>query len=294
MSHQPIYSGDVQQMPLPYAVRSEINQRHNNEDSFQIFALSLGWGRSLLPVLAVADGMGGHAHGEDVSREALRKISLALFEQLSVAPSLNQLQPPAPPDANTLSAALQNSIAQANDYVKKMVDVNRWGKAGSTVVIAAILENTAVVANLGDSPLFHYRAKDGNLTQVTEEHTLAGVLLRQGMISPEMARSHFGRNQLSLYLGYPDFTTNLSPARQVAISPGDLLLLCSDGVSSVLEDEQIADILAGSDLEEMANRLVAASRDAGATDNQTLILWRHPERKTPADTIVVPSYTTLQ
>jgi protein phosphatase len=280
-------------MPLPYAVRSEINQRQNNEDSFQIFAISLGWGRALLPVLAVADGMGGHAHGEDVSREAVRKISLALFEQLSVAPSLNQLQPPAPPDAHTLSAALQNSIAQANDYVKKMVDVNRWGKAGSTVVVAAILENTAVVANLGDSPLFHYRAKDGNLTQVTEEHTLAGALLRQGMISSEMARSHFGRNQLTLYLGSSHLPPDL-PARQVAISPGDLLLLCSDGVSSSLEHEQIADILAGSDLEEMANRLVAASQDAGETDNQTLILWRHPERKTPADTIVLSSYTTVQ
>lgn len=293
MSHQPIYSGDVQQMPLPYAVRSEINQRQNNEDSFQIFAISLGWGRALLPVLAVADGMGGHAHGEDVSREALRKISLSLFEELSVLPSLNQLQSPAPLDANSLSVALQNSIAQANDYVKKMVDVNRWGKAGSTVVVAAILENTAVVANLGDSPLFHYRAKDGNLTQVTEEHTLAGALLRAGIISPEMARYHSGRNQLTLYLGSPHLTSDL-PARQVAISPGDLLLLCSDGVSSALEHEQIAGILAGSDLEEMANRLLAASRDAGETDNQTLILWRHPERKAPTDTIVVHSYTTVQ
>ncbi|WP_017718681.1 PP2C family protein-serine/threonine phosphatase [Kamptonema formosum] len=293
MSRQPVSNGDVQQMPLPYAVRNEINQRQNNEDSFQIFAISLGWGRALLPVLAVADGMGGHSHGEDVSREALRKISLTLFEQLSVAPSLNQLQPPAPPDAKTLSVALQTSIVQANDYVQRMVDVNRWGKAGSTVVVAAILENTAVVANLGDSPLFHYRAKDGNLTQVTEEHTLAGALLRAGIISPEMARSHSGRNQLTLYLGSPHLPPDLPP-RQVAISPGDLLLLCSDGVSSALEYEQIAAILAGSDLEEMANRLLAASRDAGETDNQTLILWRHPERKTPADTIVVHSYTTVQ
>ncbi|MCS6863068.1 MAG: protein phosphatase 2C domain-containing protein [Abditibacteriales bacterium] len=267
-------------------VCSETNQRENNEDSFQVFSFVPAIGQSPVVVLAVADGMGGHAYGEHVSREALRKVSLSLFEQLTVEPSLNCLNILPPLDEERLAQALLSALEQANAQVQRMVKANQWGKAGSTIVVAAILHNTAVVANLGDSPLFHYQACSGQLRKVTQDHTVADVLLRAGMITPEMARYHEGRSQLEFYLGGATLPKE-PPVYHVALAPGDLLLLCTDGVTGSLLHEQVAAILTESrdDLKGMAERLIQASRQAGETDNQTLILWRHDakEQSRPGD-----------
>jgi len=282
MSHQPVSRSEAQQV-FQYLVRSETNQRENNEDSFQIFSLLPALGQSPIVVLAVADGMGGHAYGEHVSREALRKISLSLFEQLTVEPSINRLEALLPVDAETLSQALINALEQANAHVRRMVEANKWGKAGSTIVVATVLDDVAVVANLGDSPLFHYQASTGQLHKVTEDHTVAGVLLQAGMITPEMARYHEGRGRLEFYLGCPELPRE-APAHQVALASRDLLLLCTDGVTGSLSHEQIAEILSdpNGDLDGMAERLIQASLEAGETDNQTLILWRHQNEGEPS------------
>ncbi len=262
-------------MPPKYIVRSETNQRSNNEDSFQILPLIPASAQTPIFVLSIADGMGGYAHGEQVSREALKKVTIALFEELTIEPSLNCIDVVSPLDANKLSQALSDAIEQANAFVGRMVEINKWGKAGTTIVVAAILENTAIVTNFGDSALFHYQANQRKLTQVTEDHTVAGALLRSEMITPEMARHHEGRSQLEFYLGCPHLPQ--IPIYQLQLQPDDLLLLCSDGISGSLLPEQITDILAEpfGDLENMADQLIADSISAGATDNQTLILWQH-------------------
>lgn len=231
-------------------------------------------------VLAVADGMGGHAYGEEVSREGLRKLSLSLFEQLSVGPLLNQLTPPSSLEAETISRSLMDALRQADNYVRRMVEVNRWGKAGSTIVVAVIVDNLAVVANLGDSPCFHYVAADKRLIKVTDDHTVAGVLLRAGMITPEMARYHEGRSRLEFFLGRGELPRD-EPVHEIALAPGDHLLLCSDGVSGLVPHEKISEILSdpGASAEVMAQGLLQAALDSGETDNQTLILWTHPGQK---------------
>lgn len=261
--------------PPVYVVRGEQNQRDDNEDSFQV--LTLG-GRPETPpliLLAVADGMGGHAYGEHASRETLRKLSLALFEQLVLEPGLNRPDPSAP-DVETVAAALRNAFEQASAHVRRMAEANHWGRAGSTVVAAVTWGDTAVVANLGDSPLFHYQARAGSLVQATEDHSVAGTLLRGGLISPAMARVHEGRSRLEFYVGCRELPRQV-PIRQLTLEPGDLLLLCSDGVSAPLAEEKIAAILAAAngDLAGAADRLLAAALAAGETDNQTLVLWRH-------------------
>lgn len=272
-------SADGKDVPLAqycYAVRNEQNQRENNEDSFLITALVPVLGRSPLTILAVADGMGGHAHGEDVSQEALKKFSLALFEKLVVEPSLNRLSGPAPLDTAALSKALMNALEQTNKHVRRMVQNNNWQKAGSTIVAAAILESDVVVANLGDSALFHYQAKNRQLVKITEDHTVAGVLLRAGMITPEMARFHEGADRLEFYVGAETLPRE-EPLHRFRITPGDVLLLCSDGISGSLSHEQIARILIDedTDLEGQAERFIRESLAAGETDNQTLLLWQH-------------------
>jgi protein phosphatase len=276
MKDREIDNNILERKQFNYLVRSNKNQREQNEDSFHIFALNLSPLQKPLIIMAVADGMGGHVHGEYASREALRKLSLSLFEQLTVEPSINRLTEATAITPEDLGEALFQAVEQANAYVQKMVKNNNWGVAGSTIVVTAILDNTAIAVNLGDSPLFHYQASSDELTKVTEDHTVAAILLKADMITPEMARFHEGRNRLEFYVGSPQLPP-IRPLYQVELRSGDLLLLCSDGVSGSLLLPEIQSILADSNhsLAEKAENLINKAQATGETDNQTLILWSH-------------------
>ena len=267
--------GDSHETRSRCAVRNEQNQREHNEDSFLITELLPTFDGPPLTILAVADGMGGHSHGEEVSSEALKKFGLSLFENLVLEQSLNRLNRSFATDMATLSQTLMSALKQVNHHVLRMVQNNGWTKAGSTIVAAAILGTEAVAMNLGDSSLFHYRAADQHLLKITQDHSMAGVLLRAGRITPEMARVHEGADQLAFYLGAKELPT-VEPVYKFEVGAADLLLLCSDGISGSLSDEQIAHILkhGDDDLESIADRLVQESLAAGETDNQTLILWQ--------------------
>jgi PPM family protein phosphatase len=266
----------VRSSRLRYAVRTEINQRDNNEDSFYLGALPPAPDAEPIYLLAVADGMGGCEHGEQASREALRKLNLALYESLVALPGINRLNHAGVssyPRRAELGRQLMSALMQANDHLLRMIASNKWEKSGTTIVAAALFDDTAAVVNLGDSPLFLFRA--GVLTRITEDHNIAGALLRAGMISPEMALHHEGRSRLEFHLGAKDLPPN-EPLRLLTLEANDMLLLCSDGVSGRLAEGQIAKILAeaGADLDRAADKLIETARAAGETDNQTLILWR--------------------
>lgn len=266
-----------------YVVRSEINRRDDNEDSFLITELIPTLAGPVLPLLALADGMGGHEHGEDVSREALRKTALALLETLQIEPRLNSFDTAKPLTVDLLQKALWGALEQANAHVCRMVQANGWQAAGSTLVIALLVGDSVVVANLGDSPLFHYDAPNRKLTKITHDHSVAGVLLRAGMISPDMARHHEGRTRLEFFVGATSMPREI-PVYIFSLHQGDLLLLCSDGVNGLLPEERLTELLAhaGNDLERTADALVKAGRDLGEHDNQTLILWRQGTDQTEA------------
>ena len=143
--------------------------------------------------------------------------------------------------------------------------------------MAAITADTAVIVNVGDSPLFHYSTATEKLRKVTEDHTVAGALLRAGMITPEMARVHEGRSRLEFYVGGGESLPGKTPLHQVTMAPGDLLCLCSDGVSGLIPEDQMEAIFVEScnDLGHLADLLINTPREDGETDNQTLIIWRH-------------------
>jgi serine/threonine protein phosphatase PrpC len=275
-----------------YVVRSEVNGRENNEDSFHVYRLSCVADADPIWILALADGMGGHEHGEVVSYEALRKASLVLFELLCVQPAINRTRPEASITEDVLAHALYSAIEQTNAHVRRMVQTNHWGTAGSTIVIAAVLGDTCIAANLGDSPLFHYQATTGELHRVTDDHTVAGVLLRAGAITPEMARYHEGRSRLEFYLGAEKLPRD-KPLYTMKLAPGDRLLLCSDGVTGQLahNDVQACFCDAPGDLPSLADHLIEAARAAGETDNQTLILWQYGARMPHATKIAQPAHT---
>jgi len=255
-----------------YTIRSEVNQRPNNEDSF--LALELNPPNSPTPVwlLAVADGMGGHARGEDVSREALRRLGVSLFEQLCMTPALNQEKMDSL-RMETLGRALQEALEQANDFVRRMASANRWGKAGTTVVAVLLWGHRAIATNVGDSPLFHYRRGDRTVKQLTLDHTVAAALVRGGMITAEMGKYHEGRNQLEFYLGRE--TLPGDPLIEITLEPGDRLLLCTDGISSPIDNLQLLSCLTIASRSESAQALIDTAQNAGSTDNQTLIIWQY-------------------
>jgi len=268
---------------------SETNQRENNEDSFQVITITPTMSQRI-PLLCVADGMGGHEHGELVSREVLQSLGSSLFSSLSIARSLNF--PPeeiAPVTLEELGEAISDGIYLANQRIQRIVEQNHWQLAGSTLVIAAILDDTVIAANLGDSPLFHYQADSKQVRKVTDDHTVAGILLKVGMISDEMARHHEGRNRLQYFVGCADLPREIIPVHTFSIAPEDILLLCSDGVSGSLSTEELTAIftIPTASLSELAERLIAAAQEKGETDNQTLILWSGRDR-TPDTMITKP------
>jgi PPM family protein phosphatase len=255
-----------------YYSRTETNQRSNNEDSLDRSELSVS-DAPPITLLLLADGMGGYAHGEDVSSAALEQFKLTLREKLQ------PLGASSPLSIDRLKQALLESLQQANDRIRQLVATNNWHKAGSTLVAAAIWQNRLVVTNLGDSPLFHYTAATGKLVKVTLDHSVVGILAQAGIITEEMARHHERRGQLEYYLG-GDRSPNPPPVYERELQPGDLVMLCSDGINGLLSTEQIRQILARTDtsLEQNADALILAARAAGETDNQTLMLWCHPTR----------------
>ena len=263
---------------LPVYASTRQNQRANNEDSYQISVLSPQWSITPIIVLAVADGMGGHQYGEKASQEALQRVNTSLYEQLLSVTSTQEFQPyvSQPLTPKDLAHYLEEAVKAANQRVYQVFTKNHW-EGGSTLVIAAIMGNTAVVTNLGDSPLYHYCRQDNTLQELSEEHSVAGILLTQGHISEEMAKHHMGRSQLQFFVGNDELPSQL-PTQIVSLAEGDMLLLCSDGISNELSKADIQAILSQADakhLQQAAEVLIHKAIEAQEDDNQTLILWSH-------------------
>lgn len=224
-------------------------QRRANEDA--LFARA--------PVFVVADGMGGAQAGEVASSTVVEAFGEGL------------------PDV-TAEQALTEVIRTANARIHEMsrADVHRAGM-GTTVTAAHVGEHDVAVAHVGDSRA--YRWRDGELERLTEDHSLVEELRRQGKLTAEEAEEHPQRSIITRALGpEPEVEVDTASWRARA---DDLYLLCSDGLTSMISEASVADILAASAedeaLEPVARRLVAAANDAGGRDNITVVLFRLEE-----------------
>ncbi|GAB4210571.1 MAG: Stp1/IreP family PP2C-type Ser/Thr phosphatase [Synechococcales cyanobacterium] len=260
------------QPPVAFVTRSEQNGRDNNEDSFDAFWFAPNLNEDPITVLSVADGMGGHEHGEDVSREALLALKAYLVQHISFH-NLDQSQLTVEGLQKTLAAAL----AHTNFFVQYMVEDQNWYQAGSTLVTALIWRDALVVANLGDSPLYLYQQATQLIEQVTRDHSVTGILTAHHLITPQEALTHQYRGQLQYYLGCPHLPDEF-PLYLRWLKEGDLVLLCSDGISGMLSPQEIAEVLGEQEwtLAERADRLLEMALAKEETDNQTLILWECP------------------
>lgn len=216
--------------------------RSNNQDS--VYPSSSGRGEAPL-LMVVADGMGGHVAGEVASSIAVDAA------------------------ADTDGTAADKVRAANHGILDRVTSEPALRGMGTTMTLVELGENgIAEFAHVGDSRAYLYR--DGEIQQLTTDHTLMAEYLRTGKIKPEDVASHPQRSMLTRALG---LTRDLEvDTFQFALVEGDRLLLCSDGVSSLIDEDEIASILQLESPEETAWAMVEAANRAGGLDNITALI----------------------
>jgi serine/threonine protein phosphatase PrpC len=227
--------------------------REANEDSYLIER----------PLFAVADGMGGHVAGDVASSTAVRVIS----EKAAAASASNP---------ESLAQILVD--ANAVIYEKANSDSALRGM-GTTCTLVLVDETRAHIAHVGDSRA--YLLKDGHLEQLTEDHTLVSRMVREGKISADEAQQHPQRSIITRALGV-DSEVQVD-LLNIDLDVGDRLLICSDGLSSLVGDETIQEALQETlDPQDAAETLVTLAKEAGGDDNITVLILEFRDDNEPA------------
>ncbi|MGH8503671.1 MAG: Stp1/IreP family PP2C-type Ser/Thr phosphatase [Gammaproteobacteria bacterium] len=248
---------------LEVAIRSDTGRfRARNEDAT---------GEDLdIGVVVLADGMGGHQGGEVASALAVNAILQDLRLTIpAIAPGATD---PATGYAQE-RLAVRQAIIRANHKIYTSADADpRYYGMGTTLVMAIFYNDSITVANVGDSRLYRYRAK--RLAQVTVDHTLRQELVDRGYCTPAEARASLNKNLVTRALGTDE--TVAIDILDHRVLPGDLYLLCSDGLSDMIDDDDIERMLQsyGADLDVTAERLVSLANHNGGRDNVSVILVR--------------------
>ena len=234
------------------------NKRGNEPNQDSVLVLPAEEDRGLMPLVIVADGMGGHVGGAVASRMVVEAIA-ARYRQSH-------------PGDDPL-VLLEDCLQYAVEALRLHADQNpELTSMGSTVVLAVLGDGHASVANIGDSRA--YLIHEGTMTQVSLDHSVVAEQVRRKIISPKEADSHPLRNRL---------TQSVSPRRveiiphivQVPFTRDDILVLCSDGLWGVIPEAMLQVVANELPPAEACRKLVQLAMDAGGPDNITVILARH-------------------
>lgn len=228
--------------------------RQNNEDA-AAFDAECGLG-------VLADGMGGYNAGEVASSMAVSVIRAELGDWLTAAGAHASLR--------DTRKALERSVHHANEAILNAARNDaHFAGMGTTLVVAAFQPHHVVVGHIGDSRA--YRMRQRQLTRLTRDHSLLQEQLDAGLITPSQAASSSQRNLVTRALGIDeDVQVEIN---EFSIALDDLYLLCSDGLSDMLDDSQIASILASDKaLDHKGRELIVAANAQGGRDNITVLL----------------------
>jgi len=219
-------------------------KRERNEDAYGYVHTPYGG------VFVVADGMGGHAHGDRAARMAVETI----IERLK--------------DRDPSPALLAEAVEEANRRIYQAAKGSRAEGMGTTATALVVDFPYALVAHVGDSRAYLFR--NGLLVQLTQDHSWVADRVREGLLRPEDARGHRWKNIITNALGtFPEVEVDLLGFK---LKPGDLLLLSTDGLHGVLGEEAIARVLSGEpNLNEAVRRLVELANAWGGPDNITAL-----------------------
>jgi protein phosphatase len=227
-------------------------QRKVNQDYVYCSEAAVG---SLPNLYIVADGMGGHKAGDYASRCCVESMIRSVTSEVLKSPV----------------SILEHAIQNANAYVLEQSKTSKeYEGMGTTVVAATIVDNILHVGNIGDSRLYLIRDK---IEQITEDHSLVETMVRTGELMPEDARFHPNKNIITRALG-----TNKEVKAdffEVKLEKADTILLCSDGLSNMVEDEEIERIVKQMDnIKETSETLVDLANKNGGADNIAIVMVR--------------------
>ena len=233
--------------------------RDNNEDSVAFDAATC--------LCILADGMGGYNAGEIASGMASAFIKSELGRWLSQAGKHA--------NAKELRRAMEICVENANHSIFNAANSNpQYSGMGTTLVVGAFQSTRLMLGHIGDSRC--YRLRDGQLQQITKDHSLLQEQIDAGLITPEQALTSVNKNLVTRALGVEDAV--LLEVNEHRVELGDIYLMCSDGLSDMISDDAIAAILLGEkSLEQTAKHLIAAANEGGGRDNISVVLAQAKE-----------------
>ncbi len=202
----------------------------------------------------VADGIGGRAAGDVASRTFLETVDFSYTDD----------------DVEDLAAIINNCFQSAHLGLKNLAAAHpEYHGMGCTAEVVAFSGDRAVIGHVGDSRTYLFR--ENNLQQLTSDHSFVHEQVKAGIITPEQARTHAMKNVILRAVGIEEgLSVDLIPC---TVMPGDILLLCTDGLTDMIEDGVIAILLAAkADLATKAEQLIEAANQAGGKDNISLVL----------------------
>lgn len=227
---------------IAYGATNVGKVRKNNEDAFKISDKE--------NIYLLADGMGGHLGGEFASSMAVQDLEKLLIDVRN-------------------KTEIKEAIEEVNRkiYQKSLEDENLSGM-GTTLSMVKILEDHLYFANIGDSRI--YRLKDGSLTQLTIDDSYVNYLLEVGAITSDQAKDHPKKNVLLKALGTTEDIEVF--VQEIQWQEDDLYLLCSDGLTNMLDEEEIQEILSSHEAKEAVDILIDRALGRGGKDNITVII----------------------
>lgn len=236
-------------LKLEMATATDVGQvRQRNEDEVRILPEA--------GAVVLADGMGGHQAGDEASRLAVDIVA----EQIHKSDQVD-------------TTAMTAWIEAANQAIRELARTNAAFRGmGATIVVAVCRDDTLLFGHVGDSRL--YRLWDNALHQLTEDHTLVQRYINEGMISAVEGKSWAGRNLLTKGLGIEDIAS--PTCGQSSLYAGQTYLLCSDGLTDPVTDDEITEILSnpGLSADDAANELVDLANANGGPDNISVAIIR--------------------
>jgi len=245
-----------------YGITDVGRKRSHNEDT-------IGSDKSI-GVAVLADGMGGYKAGEVASAMAVNMILEELRESLK---RTEKGQTDEETGFSRETLLVKQAIEKANETIYQTAQSQpQCHGMGTTLVTVAFYDNRLTIAHIGDSRL--YRLRGDVLEQVTSDHSLLQELIDKGFYTPEEAKKSLNKNLVTRAMG---IELNVAPDLQEEVAvAGDIYLMCSDGLSDLVDDEEIESTLKAyrDDLEAAAQRLVQMANDKGGKDNISVILAR--------------------
>ncbi len=225
-----------------------------NQDSIFLSTEPIG---KLPNLFIVADGMGGHKAGDVASKAAIEKFVKFIC-------STHMLDP-----VNVLNAGILN----VNEEIFEMANSNKdYNGMGTTFVACVIMEKHAYIANVGDSRLY---VINRNIEQITKDHSLVEDMVRMGVIAPDAAKNHLKKNVITKAIGVQGSNAAAPDIFELDLIPGDEILLCSDGLTNMVGDDEIRDIVKSNESLELAvSKLIAQANENGGKDNISAVLIR--------------------